>query len=146
MTGLAPYAAAASAALILWHAARDTPTSVVFVPAPLVYPRTPATSPRLTAPALPVVQGGPPAIAQQASVGATIEVGVGRNDTLDAIFRRMALDTSALAAIRQLPGVRQRLDFPRPGYALKLTHTAGKVSELTGKVREPQALTVVRKA
>jgi hypothetical protein len=36
MTRLAPYAAAASAALILWHAARDIPTSVVFVPAPLL--------------------------------------------------------------------------------------------------------------
>jgi murein DD-endopeptidase MepM/ murein hydrolase activator NlpD len=144
MTGLAPYAAAASAALILWHAARDTPTSVVFVPAPLVYPPTPATSPRPTAPALPVVQAGPPSIAQQASVGATIEVVVGRNDTLDAIFRRMALDTSDLAAIRQLPGIRQSLDFLKPGDAIKLTHADGEIKALTRKVSETRTLQVVR--
>src|ERR1700688_3487898 len=61
MTRLAPYAAAASAALILWHAARDTPSSVVFVPAPLVYPHAPAagTAPRPRAVA--AVQAMPPA-------------------------------------------------------------------------------------
>jgi murein DD-endopeptidase MepM/ murein hydrolase activator NlpD len=144
MTRLAPYAAAASAALILWHAARDTPTSVAFVPAPLVYPHAPATSPRPTAPATPLVQAGPPAIAQQASVGATIEVVVGRNDTLDAIFRRMALDTSDLAAIRQLPGIRQSLDFLKPGDAIKLTHADGEIKALTRKVSETRTLQVVR--
>ena len=144
MTGLAPYAAAASAALILWHAARDTPTSVAFVPAPLVYPHAPAMSPQPTAPATPSVQAGPPAIAQQASVGATIEVVVGRNDTLDAIFRRMALDTSDLAAIRQLPGIRQSLDFLKPGDAIKLTHADGEIKALTRKVSETRTLQVVR--
>jgi murein DD-endopeptidase MepM/ murein hydrolase activator NlpD len=144
MTGLAPYAAAASAALILWHAARDTPTSVAFVPAPLVYPHAPATSPQPTAPATPLVQAGPPALAQQASVGATIEVVVGRNDTLDAIFRRMALDTSDLAAIRQLPGIRQSLDFLKPGDAIKLTHADGEIKALTRKVSETRTLQVVR--
>jgi murein DD-endopeptidase MepM/ murein hydrolase activator NlpD len=130
--------------LILWHAARDTPTSVAFVPAPLVYPHAPATSPRPTAPATPLVQAGPPAIAQQASVGATIEVVVGRNDTLDAIFRRMALDTSDLAAIRQLPGIRQSLDFLKPGDAIKLTHADGEIKALTRKVSETRTLQVVR--
>jgi murein DD-endopeptidase MepM/ murein hydrolase activator NlpD len=144
MTGLAPYAAAASAALILWHAARDTPTSVAFVPAPLVYPHAPATSRQPTAPATPLVPAGPPAIAQQASVGATIEVVVGRNDTLDAIFRRMALDTSDLAAIRQLPGIRQSLDFLKPGDAIKLTHADGEIKALTRKVSETRTLQVVR--
>src|ERR1700730_3662764 len=145
MTRLAPYAAAASAALILWHAARDTPTSVAFVPAPLVYPHAPATSPWPTGPATNLVQAGPPAIAQQASVGATIEVVVGRNDTLDAIFRRMALDTADLAALRQLPGIRQSLDFLKPGDAIKLTHIDGEIKELTRKVSETQTLEVVRK-
>src|SRR3984893_9843585 len=67
MTRLAPYAAAASAALILWHAARDTPTSVVFVPAPLVYPHAPAAATAPTPRAIAAVQVGPPGIAQQAS-------------------------------------------------------------------------------
>ncbi len=88
--------------------------------------------------------GGPPALAQQASVGSTIEVMVGRNDTLDAIFRRMALDTADLAAIRQLPGIRQSLDFLKPGDAIKLTHADGEIRELTRKVSETQTLEVVR--
>jgi murein DD-endopeptidase MepM/ murein hydrolase activator NlpD len=153
MTRLAPYAAAASSALILWHAARDTPASAAFVPAPLIYPHAPAegAAPATRAkavqagpPAVATVQSGPPSIAQQANVAATIEVVVGRNDTLDAIFRRMALDTADLAAIRQLPGIRQSLDFLRPGDAIKLTHTDGEIRELTRKVSETQTLKVVR--
>jgi len=90
------------------------------------------------------VQVGPPGIAQQASVAATIEVVVGRNDTLDAIFRRMALDTADLAAIRHLPGIRQSLDFLKPGDAIKLTHSDGEIKELTRKVSETRTLKVVR--
>src|SRR5271155_3726742 len=143
MTRLAPYAAAASAVLILWHAARDTPTSMVFVPAPLVYPNAAAPDPLRRAP-VAAPQGSPPLAAQQASVGATIEVVVGRNDTLDAIFRRMALDPADLAAIRHLPGIRQSLDFLKPGDAIKLTHSDGSVKELSRKVSETQTLYVVR--
>lgn len=86
-----------------------------------------------------------PAVApQQASVAAIIDVVVGRNDTLDAIFRRMSLNKSDLAAIRNLPGIRQSLDFLRPGDSIKLTHTAGNIKELTRKVNETQTLDVVR--
>jgi murein DD-endopeptidase MepM/ murein hydrolase activator NlpD len=154
MTRIAPYAAAASAAMILWHAARDVPASVVFVPAPLIYPHQPAGGTAPTAPATaaipaqppgtPVSQAGPPAISQQASVASTIEVVVGRNDTLDGIFRRMALDTADLAAIRHLPGIRQSLDFLKPGDEIKLTHADGEIRELTRKVSETQTLKVVR--
>src|SRR5882672_10332760 len=153
MTRLAPYAAAASCALILWHAARDAPASAAFAPAPLIYPHAPAGGAAPPTQALPAVQGGPAAaagqtspsrIAQQASLGATIEVIVGRNDTLDAIFRRMARDTADLAAIRQLPGIRQSLDFLKPGDAIKVTHDDGEIRELTRKVSETQTLKVVR--
>jgi murein DD-endopeptidase MepM/ murein hydrolase activator NlpD len=140
MARLAPYSAAASAALLLWHAARDTPGSVASIPAPLVYPKGSGTS----TVAADSSAAAPPAIAQQASVASTIEVIVGRNDTLDAIFRRMALDTADLAAIRNLPGIRQSLDFLKPGDAIKLTHTDGEIKELTRKVSETQTLTVVR--
>jgi murein DD-endopeptidase MepM/ murein hydrolase activator NlpD len=144
MTRLAPYAAAASAVLILWHAARDTPTSMAYVPAPLVYPHAPAATAALSVAPAAAPPAGAPAMAQQASVAATIEVIVGRNDTLDAIFRRMALDTANLAAIRQLPGIRQSLDFLKPGDAIKLTHSDGELKELTRKVSETQTLKVVR--
>jgi murein DD-endopeptidase MepM/ murein hydrolase activator NlpD len=86
----------------------------------------------------------PPIVAQQASVASIIEVVVGRNDTLDAIFRRMSLNKADLAAIRSLPGIRQSLDFLRPGDAIKLTHTDGDIKELTRKVSETQTLDVVR--
>jgi murein DD-endopeptidase MepM/ murein hydrolase activator NlpD len=89
-------------------------------------------------------RSGPPGIAQQASIASTIQVIVGRNDTLDAIFRRMALDTADLAAIRHLPGIRQTLDFLKPGDAIKLTHADGEIKELTRKVSETQTLKVVR--
>jgi hypothetical protein len=62
MTRLAPYAAAVSAALILWHAARDTPTSVAFAPAPLIYPHAPAAAPLadLSPPQTPQVSAAGP--------------------------------------------------------------------------------------
>lgn len=88
----------------------------------------------------------PPIAAEQASVASFIEVVVGRNDTLDAIFRRMSLNKSDLAAIRALPGIRQSLDFLRPGDAIKVTHAAGDIQELTRKVSETQTLDVVRQA
>ena len=135
----APYAAAAGAALILWHAGRDPPTSTAVSAAPL-YPRPPAVD----ATSLPAAPVPPPMRSQQASVAATIEVIVGRNDTLDAIFRRMALDTADLAAIRNLPGIRQSLDFLKPGDAIKLTHSDGEIKEMTRKVSETQTLKVVR--
>lgn len=86
----------------------------------------------------------PPPIVQEASVASIIEVIVGRNDTLDAIFRRMSLNMADLAAIRSLPGIRQSLDFLKPGDSIKLTHTAGDIKELTRKVNETQTLDVVR--
>ena len=85
-----------------------------------------------------------PVRVQEASVAATIEVVVGRNDTLDAIFRRMALNPADLAAIRNLPGIRQSLDFLKPGDAIKLTHADRELKELSRKVSETQTLDVVR--
>ncbi|HXA35522.1 MAG TPA: peptidoglycan DD-metalloendopeptidase family protein [Steroidobacteraceae bacterium] len=142
MVRLAPYAAA-SAALILLYAVREKPAQPDFVPAPIG--RSDAAG--AAAPALPAaapVPAGPRIAAQQAGLASTIEVIVARNDTFDAIFRRLALDTADLAAIRQLPGIRQSLDFLKPGDAIKLTHSDGEIKELTRKVSETQTLKVVR--
>ena len=153
---VAPFAAARSAALILWHAARDRPAALVDAPAPLLYPTAPAgrgamspvTTPlpgRTRDPAGAGDRGTAPAASQQAGVASTIEVIVARNDTLDAIFRRMALDTSDLAAIRNLPGIRQSLDFLKPGDAIEVTHTnGGEIRQLSRKVSETQTLQVIR--
>jgi murein DD-endopeptidase MepM/ murein hydrolase activator NlpD len=143
LTRFAPYAATAGVALLLWHAASDAPRSqannpAAAAPAPRNHPDHAANLSAASRPAGASVQ------VQHASVGATIEVIVGRNDTLDAIFRRMALDTADLAAIRQLPGIRQSLDFLRPGDAIKVTHHDGEIKELTRRVSETQTLKVVR--
>jgi murein DD-endopeptidase MepM/ murein hydrolase activator NlpD len=142
MTRIAPVAAAASAALVLWHAARDKPVTVENTPAPLVYPGSVSASG--PAAAAPAAQPAAAPAAQQASVASTTLVIVGRNDTMDAIFRRLAVDSGDLAAIRNLPGIRQSLDFVKPGDAIKVTHTSGELNELTRKVSETKTLQVVR--
>jgi murein DD-endopeptidase MepM/ murein hydrolase activator NlpD len=150
MTRVGPFAAAASAVLILWHAARDRPDSPISSPAPLVYPNAVAAGGSATAGIASAAADGPapssaPLMAQQAGVASTTLVIVGRNDTMDAIFRRMSLDKSDLAAIRNLPGIRQSMDFLKPGDAIRLTHRSdGAIKELSRKVSETQTLTVVR--
>jgi murein DD-endopeptidase MepM/ murein hydrolase activator NlpD len=147
MTRVAPIAAALSAALLLWHAASDSPTQVTAEPVALIYPAANAagSGPAGAAAVRPAGAAGTgdgAAATQQAGVVSTVVVG--RNDTLDAIFRRMALDKADLAAIRNLPGIRQSIDYLKPGDAIKLTHAAGEVRELTRKVSETQTLKVVR--
>jgi murein DD-endopeptidase MepM/ murein hydrolase activator NlpD len=149
---LRAYTAAAAIAFLLWQAYRydDAPHTKALAAAAQaqaadaagsrVSAGSPAPAPAGTAAAL-----HRPLIAEeQASLASTIEVIVRRNDTLDAIFRRMALDSADLAAIRNLPGIRQSLDFLKPGDAIKLTHTDGEVRELTRQVSETQTLKVVR--
>jgi murein DD-endopeptidase MepM/ murein hydrolase activator NlpD len=130
--------ALAGAALLGWRASR-TPASPDSA-------ATSAASPIQDTATAPSTAAAPPSpmVVQQASVASLIEVVVGRNDTLDAIFRRMSLNKSDLAAIRALPGIRQSLDFLKPGDAIKLTHSAGDIQELTRKVSETQTLDVVR--
>jgi murein DD-endopeptidase MepM/ murein hydrolase activator NlpD len=125
-----------AAALLEWPFTRS-PDPIAAAP-----PQSASGVPAATA---PLGVAPPPIVAQQASVASIIEVVVGRNDTLDAIFRRMALNKSNLAAIRNLPGIRQSLDLLKPGDSIKLTHTDGDIKELTRKVSETQTLDVVLK-
>jgi murein DD-endopeptidase MepM/ murein hydrolase activator NlpD len=136
-TSLAVCAALAGAAVLGWRATR---------PAALDSATSSAASPAAdttTAPST-ATAAAPSPIVVQASVASIIEIVVGRNDTLDAIFRRMSLNKSDLAAIRALPGIRQSLDFLRPGDAIKVTHSDGDIQELSRKVSETQTLDVVR--
>jgi murein DD-endopeptidase MepM/ murein hydrolase activator NlpD len=112
-------------------------------PDPLAAAAQSGSSGEAPAPTAALVPAPPVIPAQQASVASIIEVVVGRNDTLDAIFRRMALNKSDLAAIRNLRGIRQSLDFLKPGDSIKLTHTDGDIKELTRKVSETQTLDIV---
>ncbi len=105
-------------------------------PAALTHePEPPPRSPPPAAPAL---------VPQEASIASPVEIIVRRNDTLDAIFRRLSLDLGDLSAIRNLPGIRQSLDYLKPGDSIKLTRKDGEVRELTRRVSETQTLNVVR--
>ena len=97
-----------------------------------------------TPPAAPAVVRPPAPVVRQASMASIVEVVIGRNDTLDAVFRRLTLNLGDLATIRHLPGIRQSLDFLKPGDAIRVTHTAGDIQELTRKVSETQTLDIVR--
>ena len=74
----------------------------------------------------------------------TIRVIVGRNDTLDHIFRRLALSLSDLASLRSLPGIRADLDRLRPGETLTLIAKSGALIGLERRLNIEQTLRVDR--
>ncbi len=74
----------------------------------------------------------------------TIDVIVHRNDTLDRIFRRLQLNLTDLASIRELPSVRQALDLLRPGDEITVTHRNGDLQALTRQINVTQTLAVKR--
>jgi murein DD-endopeptidase MepM/ murein hydrolase activator NlpD len=74
----------------------------------------------------------------------TIRVIVARNDTLDRIFRRLALSLSDLASLRSLPGIRAQLDRLRPGETLTLTSKSGTLVGLERRLNFDQTLKVDR--
>jgi murein DD-endopeptidase MepM/ murein hydrolase activator NlpD len=82
---------------------------------------------------------------QEASLGfATIEVTVGRNDTMDRLFRRFELSLSDLAALRGLPELRSQMDRLKPGELLKFMHRGGELVGLERKLSDSETLKVTR--
>jgi murein DD-endopeptidase MepM/ murein hydrolase activator NlpD len=78
-------------------------------------------------------------------MGDTVEFVVRRNDTLDRMFRQLELSLQDLAAIRDLPGVRDSLDLLKPGELITLVHADGLVQALTRRISDTQTLKVTRK-
>jgi murein DD-endopeptidase MepM/ murein hydrolase activator NlpD len=87
-----------------------------------------------------------PAPAATPSELSTIRVIVGRNDTLDHIFRRLALSLSDLASLRSLPGIRAHLDTLHPGETLTLVAKSGTLMGLERRLNIEQTLKVDRSA
>lgn len=83
----------------------------------------------------------PPAFAP---IGDTVEFVVRRNDTLDRAFRQLKLSLQDLAAIRDLPGVKESLDLLKPGELITFVHANGLVQALTRRISDTQTLTVTR--
>jgi murein DD-endopeptidase MepM/ murein hydrolase activator NlpD len=140
--GLAPSRARwlqlAACAVLAWAWFRgDSGVAPPAAPSPLVAISSPAAEPG------PVPAEVPPA--HEASLaGATIDVIVSRNDTLDRIFRRLKLDLADLASLRNLPGLKAQLDRLRPGEALRLIHRDGALFGLERRLSASETLKVVR--
>ncbi len=79
-------------------------------------------------------------------LGDAVEVIVHPHDTLDAIFRRLSVSVEDLAAIRNLPGVRQSLDMLKPGDVISLTSLNGELTSINRRVSETATLSVHREA
>ncbi|MCC7198989.1 MAG: M23 family metallopeptidase [Gammaproteobacteria bacterium] len=75
-----------------------------------------------------------------------IEVTIRRNDTMDAIFRRLELSLSDLAALRSVPEIRKSLDRLRPGDVIKLSHLNGELASMVRRVSVTETLSVTRQA
>jgi murein DD-endopeptidase MepM/ murein hydrolase activator NlpD len=73
-----------------------------------------------------------------------VAITIGRNDTLDQIFRGLQLRISDLAELRNLPDVRKSLDLIRPGDVIQLTHLDGEIKSLTRRLNETATLSVTR--
>lgn len=86
-----------------------------------------------------------PARLVEAALGlSTIEVIVGRNDTLDRIFRNLELSLADLASLRAIPELRSQLDRLHPGELLKISTRAGEFFGLERRVSASETLKVVR--
>jgi murein DD-endopeptidase MepM/ murein hydrolase activator NlpD len=87
----------------------------------------------------------PVAPPQEASLGfSTIEVVVGRNDTMDRLFRRLELNLADLASLRALPDLRTQVDRLMPGEKLLFTHRDGELVGLERKLSDSETLQVTR--
>jgi murein DD-endopeptidase MepM/ murein hydrolase activator NlpD len=78
--------------------------------------------------------------------GATLELIVQRNDTLDGLFRRFALSPVELAQIRALKVVGNKLDRLRPEERIYLVVRDRGVHSLERRVSDTELLTVRRSA
>jgi murein DD-endopeptidase MepM/ murein hydrolase activator NlpD len=93
-----------------------------------------------------------PAVAQAATAESAapatpfefVAVTIGRNDTLDQVFRGLQLKLSDLAELRSLPDVRKSLDMIRPGDVIQMTHLNGEIKSLTRRINETATLSVTR--
>lgn len=77
-------------------------------------------------------------------IGEIVEFVVGRNDTLERIFRQSQLNLDDLATIRALPGMRGTLDILKPGELITLIHVDGMLQKLTRRMSDTELLSVNR--
>lgn len=113
----------------------------------VVADRYPQPAPRPGAPPSAVLPATPHTqAASLAGPFSTIEVIVRRNDTLDAIFRKLELNLTDLANLRAVSGARALVDRLVPGEAVRLTHRDGELLTLERNLSLTEQLKVTRAA
>jgi murein DD-endopeptidase MepM/ murein hydrolase activator NlpD len=103
--------------------------------------------------AAPNTAGGRGMAAAEAIAGAptatratatTIDIIVGRNDTLDRIFRKLQLNLTDLANLRSLPGIKTHMDNLRLGESLHFVYRDDELDVFERRLNEDETLKVVR--
>lgn len=145
--GMLVGAAMVTAAWVAIHPQSDPGTAAAALAAPPVPSLPPSSAtPAGTASAGATSQLGAAATAALKPLESVVNVVVRRNDTLDAIFRRLQLSIEDLATVRSLPGIRQSLDFLKPGDVVQLQSLNGELTALERRVSDTATLSVRRAA
>ncbi len=92
----------------------------------------------------PVTAAAAPVAVEPRTPFEFVAITIGRDDTLDRVFRGLQLRISDLAELRNLPDVRRSLDLIRPGDVIQLTHLDGEIRSLTRRISETATLSVTR--
>jgi murein DD-endopeptidase MepM/ murein hydrolase activator NlpD len=75
---------------------------------------------------------------------AAIDIVVGRNDTLDRIFRKLQLNLTDLANLRSMPGIKTHMDNLRLGESLHIVYRDDELDGFERRLNENETLKVVR--
>jgi murein DD-endopeptidase MepM/ murein hydrolase activator NlpD len=97
-----------------------------------------------TAAATTTATGTTTAATTAAAPAATIDIIVGRNDTLDRIFRKLELNLTDLANLRSLPGIKTHMDNLRLGESLHFVYRDEELDGFERRLNENETLKVVR--
>jgi murein DD-endopeptidase MepM/ murein hydrolase activator NlpD len=84
------------------------------------------------------------ATAAAGAAAATIDIVVGRNDTLDRIFRKLQLNLSDLANLRSMPGIKTHMDNLRLGESLHFVYRDDELDGFERRLNENETLKVIR--
>jgi murein DD-endopeptidase MepM/ murein hydrolase activator NlpD len=102
------------------------------------------TAVRTTTAAATTTAAGTTAATTAATPAATIDIIVGRNDTLDRIFRKLELNLTDLANLRSLPGIKTHMDNLRLGESLHFVYRDEQLDGFERRLNENETLKVVR--
>jgi murein DD-endopeptidase MepM/ murein hydrolase activator NlpD len=96
------------------------------------------------APAATAPNSAAPSSRPPTAEAVTIDITVGRNDTLDRIFRKLSLNLTDLANLRNMPGIKTHMDNLRLGESLRIVHKDAELDGLERRLNDDETLKVTR--